>query len=327
MTYRFPLPLLILLAFGFSFLSAFSAFGSAPETFSQAKIILKEQIYFDQNQNGSMGTIYCGCNWQWVGRSGGIVDHKRCGYEIRAIPSRGERTEIEHVVPASWLGQQRQCWQKGGRKNCNRTDSTFNRMEADLHNMTVSVGELNADRSNYRFGELPNARKQHGLCESKVDFKKRVFEPRDKAKGIAARINFYMYDRYNLKMSDQQQRLFIAWNKQFPVTDWELERDRRITRVMGHNNEFVTGKRSWKIGHKNSKDGVIDSRKMTVADARSITAKAANDSGFIHGNRNSKIYHLPHCPSYKAMKQKNMVKFKTENQAQSSGYRRAKNCP
>lgn len=71
LTYRFPLPFLILLAFGFSFLSAFSAFGSAPETFSQAKIILKEQIYFDQNQNGSMGTIYCGCDWQWVGRSGG----------------------------------------------------------------------------------------------------------------------------------------------------------------------------------------------------------------------------------------------------------------
>ena len=128
-------------------------------------------------------------------------------------------------------------------------------------------------------------------------------------------------------MSDQQQRLFIAWNKQFPVTAWELERDRRIARIMGHSNEFVTEKRSWKPGHANSKDGVTNSIKRTVADGKSTTAKAANDSDFINGNRNSKIYHLPHCPSYKAMKSKNIVKFKTENQAQNSGYRRAKNCP
>lgn len=59
-------------------------------------------------------------------------------------------------------------------------------MEADLHNLTVSVGELNADRSNYRFGVLPHARKQHGQCNSKVDFKQRVFEPRDDVKGKIA---------------------------------------------------------------------------------------------------------------------------------------------
>lgn len=327
MTHRYPLLFLILSAFPPSFLSVFSAFGAAPETFSQAKIILKEQIYFDQNKNGAIGTIYCGCDWQWVGQSGGRVSTKRCGYKIRAIPSRGKRTEIEHVVPASWLGQQRQCWQKGGRKNCNRTDSAFNQMEANLHNMTVSVGELNADRSNYRFGELPAARKQHGHCESKVDFEKRVFEPRDKAKGIAARINFYMYDRYNLIMSDQQQRLFIAWNKQFPVTAWELKRDRLITKIMGHSNEFVTGKRSWVLGHRNSKDGALSSVKKTATDINSRAIKAANYTDFINGNRNSKIYHLSHCPSYKAMNPRNIVKFKTESEAQGSGFRRAKNCP
>ena len=235
----------------------YSAFDSAPKTFSQAKVILKEQIYFDQNKNGALGTIYCGCDWQWVGKSGGSIDPKTCGYRIRAIASRGERTEIEHVVPASWLGQQRQCWQNGGRQNCNKTDPVFNLMEADLHNLTVSIGELNADRSNYRFGELPSARLQHGQCKSKVDFKKRVFEPRDAAKGIAARINFYMTDRYNLKMSEQQQRLFISWDKQFPVTAWELKRDRRIAKVMGHSNDFVTGTQRWTLGHKNSKKGII----------------------------------------------------------------------
>lgn len=132
-------------------------------------------------------------------------------------------------------------------------------MEADLHNLTIAIGELNADRSNYRFGELPNARLQHGQCKSKVDFKKRVFEPRDEAKGIAARINFYMADRYDLAISEQQQRLFMSWDKQFPVTAWELKRDRRIAKVMGHSNDFVTGAQRWTLGHQNSKKGVMSS--------------------------------------------------------------------
>ncbi len=256
---RLPRPLLTLITFALALLFAYSSFYTPPETYSQAKVILKEQIYFDQNKNGALGTIYCGCDWQWVGTSGGRVEPKGCGYTIRAITSRGTRTEMEHVVPASWFGQQRQCWQNGGRKNCNKTDPVFNVMEANLHNITISVGELNADRSNYRFAELPNARKQHGQCKSKVDFRKRAFEPRDEAKGMVARINFYMHDRYNLKMSQQQQRLFIAWNKQFPVTAWELKRDQRIAKVMGHSNPFVTGERNWTLGHKNSQEGLQDS--------------------------------------------------------------------
>ncbi len=76
---------------------------------------------------------------------------------------------------------------------------------------------------------------------------------------MVARINFYMHDRYNLKMSQQQQRLFIAWNTQFPVSAWELKRDQRIAKVMGHSNPFVTGERSWTLGHKNSKEGLQDS--------------------------------------------------------------------
>lgn len=262
---RLPRSLLKVLAVALTVFFGYSYFDSAPQTFSQAKVIVKENIYFDQNKNGALGTIYCGCDWQWVGKTGGRIDPKACGYKIRAIASRGARTEMEHVVPASWLGQQRQCWKNGGRKNCNKTDPVFNIMEADLHNLTMAIGELNADRSNYRFGELPNARYQHGQCKSKVDFNKRVFEPRDEAKGMAARINFYMADRYDLAISEQQQRLFIAWDKKFPVTAWELKRDRRIAKAMGHSNEFVTGTQRWTLGHKNSKKGVMSSTEYSLS--------------------------------------------------------------
>ena len=101
-------------------------------------------------------------------------------------------------------------------------------MEADLHNLTPAIGEINADRSNYRFGVLPNNSLQHGACDFKVDFKGRVAEPQNEIKGQIARIYFYMHDRYDLAMSRQQQQLLMAWDKQYPVIDWERERNRRI---------------------------------------------------------------------------------------------------
>lgn len=311
-----------------------STFAAAPTTFSQAKVALKKHIYFDQNNHGALGTLYCGCDWQWVGSSGGRIEPERCGYKIRAIENRGIRTEIEHIVPASWFGQQRQCWQNGGRKNCNKNDPVFSLMEADLHNMSVSVGELNADRSNYRFGLLPGTPQQHGLCKSKVDFKARVFEPRDEVKGLVARVNFYMTDRYNLTMSEQQQRLFMAWNKQFPVSRWELERDQRIAQVMGHSNGFVTGKRTWSFKHRNSGIGVVTTTAKTpsaqvpktVNSSKTRTQKSDAAVLPIRGNRNSKIYHTENCSSYNSMKASNIVNFSSEADALNAGYRKAKNC-
>jgi deoxyribonuclease-1 len=311
----------------------------APENFRQAKIELKNKVYYDQAFNGALGTTYCGCNWRWVGESGGRTDLASCGYKIRSPQSdqmtkRAERTEWEHVVTAHTLGKQRQCWQKGGRTNCNRTDSIFNAMEANMHNLTPIIGEVNADRSNFNLGMVSGGNNMYGQCASKTDFKSRTFEPRDEAKGMTARIHFYMHDRYNLSMSKQQQQLFMAWNKQFPVTKWERERDRRIAKVMGHSNPFVTGERTWTLGHRNSGDGLTKSNfRPTSAQPNhsgqgrsQSTASLSNDKPYIRGNKNSKIYHLPHCPNYKDISERNQILFNDESSAITSGYRKARNC-
>lgn len=70
---------------------------AAPATFDRAKIEARKFIYHDRN---GQGDFYCGCNWEWVGRSGGRVDLQGCGYQIRAQQARAERIEWEHVVPA-----------------------------------------------------------------------------------------------------------------------------------------------------------------------------------------------------------------------------------
>ena len=44
------------------------------------------------------------------------------------------------------------------------------------------------------------------------------------------------------------------------------------------------------------------------------------------GNRRSKIYHLPHCPSYGRVSDANRVYFRDPSEAEAAGFRKAGNC-
>lgn len=48
--------------------------------------------------------------------------------------------------------------------------------------------------------------------------------------------------------------------------------------------------------------------------------------GKIIGNKNSMIYHLPNCPDYAKVSEKNRVLFENEAEAVRAGYRKARNC-
>lgn len=290
---------------------------AAPTSFRDAKAEGRQYVYFDRNDDGD---LYCGCNWSWVGESGGRVDKASCNYQTRKQEHRAARTEWEHIVPAWQFGHQRQCWQIGGRKHCESDDPVFRAMEADLHNLTPVVGEVNSDRSNYQYSEIPGEERQYGACDAETDFKGRVFEPRPEARGMVARVSFYMADRYNLRLSSKQQRLFMAWDAMYPVSEWERERDRRIADRMGHHNPFVTGQAKWQRGHKNSASGLV-----SVLPRGSSPAPRSAEK--IRGNKNSHIYHLSAgCPSYDKVAPHNRVEFKSEQEAMSAGYRKAGNC-
>lgn len=265
-------------------------------------------------------TFYCGCKINWSGHSSAKPNLESCGYQVRKNNSRANTIEWEHVVPAHSFGQQRPCWRNGGRKNCIENDPVFRKMEADMFNLVPAIGEVNGDRANYRFGVLPATPPQHGLCPVKIDFQQRVVEPRELVRGEIARINFYMYDRYNLRMSNQQQQLFIAWNKLYPPSEWERKRHDRVAKVTEQINPFVTGEKIWTLGYKPS-GAVVASKNKT------LEASPASSNNAIRGNKNSRVYHLPTgCPGYKAMKASNIVQFQNEEYAKKAGYRKAGNC-
>lgn len=203
-------------------------------TFVQAKQEL-QKIY---RANPEQKSFYCGCEIRYQGKKM-VPDLASCGYEPRKQAERANRIEWEHIVPAWELGQQRQCWQQGGRKNCVKTDPVFAQMEGDMHNLVPAIGEVNGDRANFRFSEWNGKPTQYGRCEMVVDFAGKRAQPPARSRGAIARTYLYMAQHYQLRLAPAQQKLFAAWHKQYPVTEWECRRDELIAKVQGNHNPFV----------------------------------------------------------------------------------------
>lgn len=209
---------------------------SFAQSFYEAKNILKK--LYKQNPV----TFYCGCDIEWQSAKKLIPNLASCGYKNRKVGqlNRAQRIEFEHVVPAYEFGHQRKCWQSGGRSNCTKTDKLFNVMEGDLHNLVPSVGEVNADRSNYRYAMIEGERRIYGACDAEVDTKKRTFEPTEAIRGDIARVYFYFEKQYGLRISNKQRQLFQVWDKQDKVDSGECAMERLKAIAQGVSNTFVS---------------------------------------------------------------------------------------
>ena len=112
-------------------------------------------------------------------------------------------------------------------------------MQADMHNLYPAIGAVNAARSNYNFTMQPSSPSSFGVCDMRIENRKA--QPPESARGRIARTYKYMqysYPRYH--MSKQQQKLMDAWDKMYPVTDWDCTRAVRIFRIQGNDNPFVS---------------------------------------------------------------------------------------
>ena|SRR5258708_3493797 len=88
------------------------------------------------------------------------------------------------------------------------------------------------------------------------------------------------------------------------------------------NNSNVSRPNSNVPSTEPSKANVNNSSPTNTASAP--TTKQADLK--IKGNKNSMIYHLPNCPDYSKISEKNVVLFNTKEDAEKAGYRMAKNC-
>lgn len=305
---------------------------AAPDDFSAAKKIA-QRIYSDEAE-----TFYCACLLRWQGGKG-VADLKSCGYQVRKNGPRANRIEWEHVVPAHQFGKALSCWHQGGRDQCGREDDLFQRMEADLFNLKPAIGEVNGDRANFAFALLPKVKPQHGACPIRIDFQRKLAEPRAEVRGDIARIYFYMSDKYGFELEQSQQQLFLVWHQADPVDDRERQLQQRIAQQMGHPNHFVTGNREWYLGYQPTRYGLpgmtplSDNKREAHASQTSpqhsgqpATAAQPQQASQVLGNNNSKLYHLSHCPGFTQVSEKNQRWFGSVQEAEQAGFRRAKNC-
>jgi len=206
-------------------------------SFARSKRILATKIYRLHQK-----TFYAGCDYEIRGKKlVPIAD--TCGFHYRKNPKRADRIEWEHIVPAWYFGHVFKCWKNGGRKECRDTNAKFRQMEADMHNLVPSIGEINGDRSNYPYGNIRGEKRVYGKVDMEIESSKRVAEPKKSILGDIARTYFYMHDRYNMYISPEQEKMLIKWNNQDPVTRWEKKKNLLVKDIQGDDNEYISNYR------------------------------------------------------------------------------------
>jgi len=214
------------------------------DSFNKSKRMLTEMHV----EAGQMLTFYCGSRFDADNK----VYHDDSGFHFKSDEKRSNRLEWEHVTPASAFGQSFSEWRDGhpecedskgksfkGRKCAEKMNMTYRYMQADLYNLRPAIGEVNGRRNNYTFTMLEGEEREFGTCNMEIRDSKA--EPPDNRYGDAARNYMYMEAAYpgHGIISNQNEKLFAAWNKQDPVDEWECERIRLIEKIQGNKNTIV----------------------------------------------------------------------------------------
>jgi len=223
-----------------SLLISSMAHSEPPKNFSTAKRIASKLF------SSAPYTLYCHCEYDKYKK----IDLNSCGMNKAKKVKRARRVEWEHMMPVSsyvkhfQCGREKLCTKKngkryGGRKCCEKVDKAFQRAESELYNLWPSVGLVNGSRRDYQYAMLDNSQPFFG-CEFKVDKGTRKVEPDNSAKGIVARASLFMSEKYHIRLSKSQRKMFESWDKLNPPTKRELEWAQKVAAIEGYSNPYIT---------------------------------------------------------------------------------------
>ena len=214
---------------------------SAFDNFYTAKKWLRDEVY---NTPGVMRDFYCNQAFGRVMQNGKAklvpLNHAPVNPITKSgeVNLRAERIEWEHIVPAEQFGRQlKECRNTSGnfigRALCRQVSPKFRKMEADPINLVPAIGEINADRSNFEFdSKNPNKKSKYRKCGVHIDKNSKKIQVPDRIKGQVARAYLHMEKEYGMELSNQDKKLFEAWDKKFPMTAREkMIRNRKMASV------------------------------------------------------------------------------------------------
>lgn len=213
---------------------------SNPRNFRDAKREL-EGLYVA----GDRREIYCGCRFDERKN----VDFGACESAHPYVPDgheaeRASRMEWDHALPASWIFRTLPCNEAprpprvSRRDHCRDTSPEFEMAEGDMHNLLPSVGQLNAIRQNFPFGEIEGEERLAG-CDFEV--REGVVEPRPEARGDLARAILYAAATYGVPLRTEHYRTLRRWHAEDPPSAFERRRNERIEALQGNRNPFIDG--------------------------------------------------------------------------------------
>ncbi len=163
----------------------------------------------DLDNNNNVILMYTGESRYWKEYQSGSNKHSK------------QTFNTEHIYPKSKLRS---------------SDDTNNDGKADaitdLHHLRCCDAKVNSRRGNHRFtGEKGKNR----LIQNS-------WYPGDEWKGDVARMIMYVNLRYNEPWKDVSTdgiRLFLKWNEEDPVSDFEIQRNNLIEKAQGNRNPFI----------------------------------------------------------------------------------------
>ena len=130
--------------------------------------------------------------------------------------------------------------------------------KSDLHNLFASREEINSERRNYPFADIPDNQTTSWYLDNDElfvkpspldidkysEFKPEAFEPREAKKGDIARVMFYFRTVYpelgNASFFEIQQDTLCKWQANDPIDADEVARSNAIAKTpQGNENPFV----------------------------------------------------------------------------------------
>lgn len=144
----------------------------------------------------------------------------------------------EHIYPYSWMGIS------------NQDSANY----SDLHILVpVHQDSVNAVRSNFPMNELKSVVVRFRDGSFGLDSSGNpAYEPRDEAKGFAARAMFYVCATYNRSgavfsipspldqaLNRQNQWILKRWNRMYPPTNFEIARHEMVADLQKNRNPFI----------------------------------------------------------------------------------------
>src|SRR5215475_3929319 len=199
---------------------------------------------------------------------------------------------------------------------------TITVLDASNQQHKIRLEGIDAPESNQDFG----SRAKQSLSD--LVFGKTVTVTSSKRDRYGRTLGKVTLDGKNINL--EQMRLGFAWFDRLSAAIELSREDAKWSR-----EDFTAYEQAEAQARKERRGMWADGEQMSPWDYRRSghASKApfwktpTTAAGPIVGNRNSKIYHLPNCPDYSKVAERNRVPFKTEAEAQAAGYRKARNCP